>query len=637
MRTGKNIQVKIYRVMSAAVALALVASALMLSGGPTRAAAETRSYIVQGATADGIAQLVQQYGGVVTSRLEVIDGVAATLSPASAAALKREAGVRAVSLNAAVRMTGAGGPAVNPAPEPSSAPAGNPANPQGGKFQRQIPATDYPDAIGADVVWQKEVSGEGVTVAVVDTGMTLLPGLLTGSDGKIKDRIVGWKDFVENKPFPIDPNGHGTHVAGVIANAQKGIDKEWNGVAPEVRLVGVRVLNYEGFGTYEQVIQGIQWVIEHKKQLKIRVMNLSLVSPAESPYWADPLNQAVTKAWAAGITVVVASGNGGPKPLTVGVPGNNPYVITVGAFTDNYSPDNWNDDYIAPFSASGPTLDGFVKPDVMAPGAHMTSLMLPVSYAVKHGQATQVALYYYAMAGTSQAAGVVAGLAALILDKHENLTPDEVKFRIQVTAFPWVDPQTTKAGYSIWQQGYGRVNAPDAVFARIDGKANGGMDIQADLAGKTHYEGYSYYDQDAGMFRLRGDWGAWDGGYGSWSGGYGSWSGGYGSWSGGYGSWSGSFGAWSGGYGSWSGGYGSWSGGYGSWSGGYGSWSGGYGSWSGGYGSWSGGYGSWSGSVSWIDPALVQPAFVTSFMAGVAPNPAAKTTGLLWAEEPPRK
>jgi len=147
---------------------------------------------------------------------------------------------------------------------------------------------------------------------------------------------------------------------------------------------------------------------------------------------------------------------------------------------------------------------------------------------------------------------VVSGLAALILSENDGLTPDEVKHRIVVTALPWVEVETETALYSMWQQGAGRVNAPDAVLADISGQANAGMDIFADLSGVTHYEGYTYFDNALGVFRLRGPYESWAGGYGAWSGGYGAWSGGYGAWSGGYGAWSGGYGAWSGGYGAWS-------------------------------------------------------------------------------------
>jgi subtilisin family serine protease len=423
-------------------------------------------------------------------------------------------------------------------------------------------------------------------------------------DGRVKDRILGWVDFVEGSRVPEDPNGHGSHVAGIIANSQVGPDGEWNGVAPGVQLVGVRVLDEKGEGNYEQVIQGIQWVIDHKDEYNIKVMNLSLVSLVQSPYWADPLNLAVMKAWEQGITVVAAAGNNGPDAMTVGVPGNNPYAITVGAFTDNFTPLDWSDDYITPFSAAGPTLDGFTKPDLVAPGAHIVSTMPDESYLARGHNSNWVSPHYFSMAGTSQAAAVVSGVAALTLSQNPNLTPDQVKFRLMYSALPWVNLEQDNAVYSLWQQGAGRVNAPDAVFADMDGEANPGMDIHADLNGEqsdSHYEGYSYFDESTGQFRLRGNFNDWTGGYGAWAGDYGPWTGGYGAWAGGYGAWAGGYGAWAGGYGAWAGGYGAWAGGYGAWAGGYGAWAGGYGAWAGGYGAWAGGYGAWAGSYGMQD------------------------------------
>jgi hypothetical protein len=231
------------------------------------------------------------------------------------------------------------------------------------------------------------------------------------------------------------------------------------------------------------------------------------------------------------------------------------------------------------------------------------------------------------MAGTSLSTGVVSGLCALIISNNPGLSPDQVKFRVMKTGFPWVDPVTTDALYSIWQQGAGRVNAPDSVTAVITGTANSGLDITADLAGTQHYEGFSYYDETTGQFRLRGD-------FGDWAGGYGTWSGGYGTWSGGYGTWSGSYGTWSGGYGTWSGGYGTWSGGYGTWSGGYGTWSGSYGTWSGGYGTWSGGYGTWSGNEPWAGTVYADPAFIMNFLTGISPNTTTSLTSVNWVDEP---
>ncbi len=545
------------------LAVVVTALALVLSSGNTHVPA--RSYLVQGQDLETVNRLVSAYGGKVTSQLHVINGVAADLPVHRVAALLRESAVSSITPNAPVALVANG--------------SGN------------VAESDFPEVIGADVVWDHGQIGSGVTVAVVDTGIGNHTGLNKDTEGK-SGRIVGWIDLVDEKPQPHDPNGHGSHVAGIIANSQIGPDGDWNGVAPGVNLVGVRVLDSTGGGTYERVIGGIQWVIDHQAEYNIQVMNLSLVANVQSPYWADPLNQTVMRAWEAGITVVVAAGNGGPAPMSIGVPGNTPYVITVGAFTDSYTPLDWNDDYLAPFSAAGPTLDAFVKPDLVAPGAHMVSTMLPHAFLVKNEQAKKQTSQYYSVAGTSQATAAVSGVAALTVAQHPGISPDEVKYRLMYTAFPWIDLASSDALYSVWQQGAGRLNAPGAVLDAVIGVANLGMDLSADLAGTAHFQGFSYFDETAEEFRLLGDFSEWAGGYGNWAGGYGNWAGGYGNWAGGYGNWAGGFGNWAGGLGNWAGGYGNWAGGYGNWAGGYGNWAGGYGNWAGGYGNWAGSYGS---------------------------------------------
>jgi serine protease AprX len=289
---------------------------------------------------------------------------------------------------------------------------------------------------------------------------------------------------------------------------------------------------------------------------------MSIYATPVAPYWIDPYNLAVMAAWKAGIVVVASAGNDGPEPLSVGVPGNTPYIITVGAFTDNYTPGDFGDDYIPKFSAAGPTLDAFVKPDVIAPGAHMSSLMRNNTYLAQHYSENHIRGTYFKMSGTSMSAAVVSGIAALMLHDRPNLTPDQVKYRLSMTARPQFSEATGEMAYSIWQQGAGRVWAPEAVSTDIQGAANSGMDIEADLAGTQHYEGWTDWNPATGEFEIRDD------GYATWSGGYATWSGGYASWSGGYASWSGGDTNWSGGYASWSGEYPSWSGGYASWSGG---------------------------------------------------------------------
>jgi serine protease AprX len=604
--------------------LVLVVFVALLGPAVTSApAAGMQSYIIQGVDVEQVVRLVEKHGGEVTSRLDVIRGVGAVLPLSAVAALQAEAGITSVFPNADVRLADVVSKGAN-----------------------DIPSTDYPEVVGADLVWQEGNLGNGVTVAVVDTGLGWHPGLFLDAKGRVRDRVVGWVDFVDGKKLPRDPNGHGTHVAGIIANSQKDAAGEYDGVAPDVNLVGVRVLDEKGGSTYERVIKGIQWVIDHKDKYNIGVMNLSLVSAAQSPYWADPLNQAVMQAWADGIVVVTAAGNAGPAPMTVGVPGNTPYVITVGAFTDNYTPMDWSDDYITPFSAAGPTMDAFVKPDVVAPGAHMVSTIMPGAKLTREYPNNKVNPFYFEMAGTSQATAVVSGIAALVLAQNPDLTPDEVKYRIMGTSFLWVDLATNEALYSMWQQGAGRANAYDAVMVDVEGAANQGMDILADLAG-DHYQGHTIYDEATGTFQIdglgawagkygawAGGYGAWAGGYGAWAGGLGAWAGGYGAWAGGYGAWAGGLGAWAGGLGAWAGGLGAWAGGMGAWAGGYGGWAGGYGGWAGGMGAWAGGMGAWAGSVPWAGTYMAEIEFVENFMDGVSPDANSASATIEWVEEP---
>lgn len=562
-----------------------------------------QSYIIRAGNSDLAAKIVSETTNQITSSLPVINAVTACVTSAELSRISQNPSIISVFPNAETQTVGNGG-----------------WTEEGGQASVS-PSTDYPDTIGANLVWQDGINGNGVTVAVVDTGISRHRGLLRGIEGQKKSRIIGWVDLVSKKKEPTDPNGHGTHIAGIIANSQLGADGEWNGVAPGVNLVGVRVLDGNGKGTYERVIKGIQWVLDNREKYNIKVMNLSLVAPVQSPYWADPLNQAIMQAWAEGIVVVVAAGNTGPNAMTIGVPGNNPYVITVGAFTDNYTPMDWSDDYVAPFSAAGPTLDAFVKPDVLAPGAHMVSTMLPSSTIAKKHLANRVSNQYFSMAGTSQAAAVVSGVSALVLSNNSALSPDEVKYRIMYTAFPWTNTSNGDALYSVWQQGSGRINAPDAVFAPISGTANAGMDINADIEGSSHYEGYSYWDENSQAFRLMGD----DNGS----------TGSFGLWSGAFGLWSGSFGLWSGSFGLWSGSFGLWSGTFGLWSGGFGLWSGGFGLWSGGYGNWAGGASAWDGNEPWAKTTFADSSFVQKYSSGSASAGTTSTTSISkWVDEP---
>jgi serine protease AprX len=236
------------------------------------------------------------------------------------------------------------------------------------------------------------------------------------------------------------------------------------------------------------------------------------------------------RAWQAGIVVVVAAGNTGPDPMSIGVPGNNPYVITVGALTDAYTPTDWSDDYVPAFSAAGPTHEGFVKPDLIAPGGHVVGLMSDKSKLAKDHPNQKLDKDYYKLSGTSMSAAQVSGVVALMLARDPNLTPDQVKYRLLASAKPAVYPND-ELTFSIWQQGAGRIDAYAAVYGSYTGSANQGLDVSADLAGTQHFGGYTHWDPQTDQYYLLGpDGQTWNDGF-TWGGGL-AWSEGY-IWSGG--------------------------------------------------------------------------------------------------------
>ena len=540
-----NAQRKVFKVLSIVVVCALLA----LTGASVGSAGSTPQLvrvIVQGSNLERAAAAVTAYGGQVTDRIEIINSVVALVPQSRLGQLAQAQGVVRLTLDRSVKVSGL---------------AAHNHDDEDVLYQ-------YSQVVGADQVWATGNYGQDVTVASLDTGIDPTFLSLRVGPRNWDDRYLAYYDAINNKLYkptkllqsPRDPNGHGTHVAGIIGNSDKENGK-FVGIAPAANLVSVRVLNEEGVGSYADVLRGLNWVVQNKAKYHIRVLNMSMYATPVAPYWADPYNLAVMAAWKAGIVVVASAGNGGPAPLSIGVPGNTPYIITVGAFTDNYTPGNLGDDYMPPFSATGPTLDAFVKPDLIAPGAHIGSLMRNNSYLAEEYPENRITGSYFKMSGTSMSAAVVSGIVALMLKANPELTPDQVKYRLTMTARPQFSEYSGEAAYSIWQQGAGRVWAPEAVSTNLQGAANQGMDLAADLAGTAHYEGFTDYDAATNQFKVRGD------GYNSWAGGYNSWAGGYNSWAGGYNSWAGGYNSWAGGYSSWAGGYNSWAGGYNSWAG----------------------------------------------------------------------
>jgi serine protease AprX len=280
---------------------------------------------------------------------------------------------------------------------------------------------------GAADFWEAGLTGAGVDVALIDTGVVPVDGL-TYSGKVIDGPDLSFESQADNLRY-LDTHGHGTHLAGIIAGrandaaiVQKSDTKHFLGMAPGARIVNVKVGDAHGAVDVSQVIAAIDWVIQHKNDngMNIRVINLAYGTDSIQPYEIDPLSHVVEQAWNAGIVVVVAAGNdGNAAPLRN--PAHDPFVIAVGSYDPIQGSSGGG---ASSFSSCG-TPERFV--DVVAPGRSIVSLRSPGSYAdVFHGEAI-VADHFFLGSGTSQAAAVVSGAVALLLEQRPDLTPDQVK------------------------------------------------------------------------------------------------------------------------------------------------------------------------------------------------------------------
>ena len=312
------------------------------------------------------------------------------------------------------------------------------------------PATEeFATAIQADLAAsQYGLDGTGIGVAVIDSGIAPNSDLNNASG---VSRVVYNQSFVPGDTTTSDKYGHGTHVAGLIggngasSGTANGYAATYAGMAPKVNLINLRVLDLNGMGVDSQVIAAIQQAITLKSTYNIRVISMSLGRPIFESYTLDPVDQAVEAAWKAGIVVVAAAGNNGRfAPTngfgTIGVPANDPSVITVGATMTELTSSR-ADDQIASYSSKGPTsIDHIVKPDLAAPGNRMVSLRVPGStldtaYPQYQIAPTSGTAKYYELSGTSMATPIVSGAVALMLQQNSALTPDQVKARLMKTAW----------------------------------------------------------------------------------------------------------------------------------------------------------------------------------------------------------
>jgi serine protease AprX len=557
-----------------------VVAVLLLLAGSSRADPSERSAkssrpthvivrMLPGVNADP-EQVLDSVDGRVDRRLAIINGFSAYVPMDKVAALRALPGVLEVTDDAALNVTPREPSDQNVrGKDVSGFVTSDFSRSDGGPSYGRLDLDTLGKIIGADDARARGISGAGIDVALIDTGVSPVPGIgptVNGPDLSFDSQVPGFEH--------LDAYGHGTHLAGIINGRGSGV----NGIAPGARVLNVKVGAANGASDVVQVIAAIDWVVQHQHDngLNVRVIALAYGTDGQQPYTLDPLAYAAEVAWRHGIVVVVAAGNTGQSAPSLNNPATDPFVIAVGA-SDTNGTYTSGDDVVAPFSARGGPDRGV---DVLAPGRSVVSLRDPGSYIdVTHPEGREPDGLFRG-SGTSQATAVVAGAVALMLENRPELSPDQVKWLLRKTArpLPFSDPAAQGAG-EIDVRRAGRAAPSDDRTAQSWAVGTGTGSLEA-ARGSVHVEmGGITLTGETDIFGNPWDGQSWSGQ--SWSGQ--SWSGGLWlgqSWSGQ--SWSGQ--SWSGQ--SWSGQ--SWSGQ--SWSGQ--SWSGQ--SWSG--QSWSGQ--SWSGQ-SW--------------------------------------
>jgi serine protease AprX len=404
----------------AATSGAMTSGAATSPGSRSVEVGRTGSFIVRAAPGrlDEVAARLRAGGYRLGRRIGIIDAVVVRLPAGAAQTLRTAPGVVSVTPDAAVSLQAT---TYDPTLDVNSM----------YNLEAFTSARSY---------WPKGITGAGIDVALIDSGVAPVTGL---SD---VGKIVNGPDLTPESQNPatryLDTYGHGTHMAGIIAGRDPGLagtttttasknTTGFLGVAPDARIVSVKVADAHGNTDVSQVIAGIDWVVQHAKDpgMNIRVLNLSFGTNSTQAYTLDPLAYAAEVAWRKGIVVVVSAGNNGLGGMTN--PATNPFVIAVGA-EDSVGTKSASDDIIPAFSSQG---IGTRLPDLVAPGVHVQSLRVPGSYvdAVYGGTAT-LATRYFRGSGSSQAAAFVSGGVAQVLQAHPTWTPDQVKTALRSTA-----------------------------------------------------------------------------------------------------------------------------------------------------------------------------------------------------------
>jgi serine protease AprX len=338
--------------------------------------------------------------------LSIIQGAAGIADAAEITALSALPQVATIEEDAVVR------------PRPPT--RAGPAYPSG-----QLNSLDTQET-NATKVWQHGDSGQGVTVAVLDSGVANDTDLVKNGN-RVLVHVGFAGPYDANHP---DPGGHGTHLAGTIAGDGTASAGQYVGMAPKADIVDVQVLDANGNGRISSVLRGMEWVLAHQVQFNIRVINLSFGAPPFVSYQFDPFSAAAEIAWRRGIVVVAAAGNTGPSGGTVESPGIDPYVITVGS-TDDQATLQLSDDVLGWWSSWGTPQSSTAKPDLVSPGRRVVSIRVPHStldtLLPDHVVTAKNGATYMRLTGTSMSTAVVSGAVALLLQHQPLLTADQVK------------------------------------------------------------------------------------------------------------------------------------------------------------------------------------------------------------------
>jgi hypothetical protein len=371
-------------------------------------------------------------GATITRRLSIIQGFVATLPVDSVGTLRVAPGIRSVTLDGSVHFL--------------STVDGIDPNQYSGSWTHVAHNTHLIE------MWQNGFTGKGIDVALIDSGVAPVEGLTT--------RVINGPDLSFESQAPnltnVDTYGHGTHMAALIAGRDSAIPlgkededvaKYFVGAAPGARIVSLKVAASDGATDVSQVIAAIDWVVQHRNSddLNIRVLNLSFGTDGIQSYQLDPLAYAAEVAWLHGIVVVVSAGNAGFGTPKLNDPAYDPFVIAVGA-DDTKGTDDPKDDVIPSWESRG---DSSRHPDLVAPGKSIVSLRDPGSYVDDANPAARVgASRFFKGSGSSQAAAIVSGAVATLLQEHPTLTPDQVKALLVSTAsaLPNADPVAQGAG-----------------------------------------------------------------------------------------------------------------------------------------------------------------------------------------------